>query len=385
MKLKLTTACASLAASLLLTQAPLAAESDLPKTTAWTAYDVGSAGYNQVVAIGKAFKDKYGVNLRIIPGKNDVSRLLPLKTGRIDFAANGVGSYLSQEGLYDFGGSEWGPQPVRMLMSAISTQAMTVIVAADTGVQTMPDLKGKRVAWVIGAPALNQNVTAMLAFGALTWDDVKKVEFGGYGASLDGIINNQVDAGFSSSVSGAAYALDKSPRGLVYPVMPTNDTAGWDRVYQVAPYYVPIVASTGAGLSEEKPVQSATYPYPVLHTFADRNADDVYAVVKAMDEAYPLYKDGAPGASGWALDNQNFEWVVPYHEGAIRYFKEKQLWTEAHEQHNDKLIHRQEILAAAWQKVEAQNLEKAEHMTAWQKARAEALQDAGLPVVVESW
>ena len=35
------------------------------------------------------------------------------------------------------------------------------------------DLKGMRVAWVKGAPALNVNNEAYLAYGGLTWDDVK--------------------------------------------------------------------------------------------------------------------------------------------------------------------------------------------------------------------
>ena len=36
-------------------------------------------------------------------------------------------------------------------------------------------LKGMRVAWVKGSPALNVNNQAYLAFGGLTWDDVEKV------------------------------------------------------------------------------------------------------------------------------------------------------------------------------------------------------------------
>src|SRR3546814_1771904 len=64
---------------------------------------------------------------------------------------------------------------------------MMVGVAADVGVKEFKDLKGKRVAWVKGAPALNHNVTAFLAFAGLTWDDVEKVEFAGYGASWAGM------------------------------------------------------------------------------------------------------------------------------------------------------------------------------------------------------
>ena len=79
-----------------LTQQPI----KLPTTLTWTAYDVGSGGYNQAVAIGNALKNKLGIDLRVLPGKNDVSRNIPLRDGRVPFSANGVGgSYLAQEGV----------------------------------------------------------------------------------------------------------------------------------------------------------------------------------------------------------------------------------------------------------------------------------------------
>ena len=51
--------------SLLLAIAPANAEK-LPSTLSWTAYDVGSSGYNNAVAIGNALKNKMGVNLRVV-------------------------------------------------------------------------------------------------------------------------------------------------------------------------------------------------------------------------------------------------------------------------------------------------------------------------------
>ena len=65
-------------------------QSPFPRQMAWTAYNLGSTGYNQAVAIGAMLRVKFGVTLRVIPGQNDVSRLLPLKTGRVDFTVNGV-------------------------------------------------------------------------------------------------------------------------------------------------------------------------------------------------------------------------------------------------------------------------------------------------------
>ncbi|MBI2317454.1 MAG: TAXI family TRAP transporter solute-binding subunit, partial [Betaproteobacteria bacterium] len=250
------------------------AQVKLPATLAWSAYDVGSGGYNQSVAIGNALKQKYNVSLRVLPGKNDVSRTLPVREGQVQFSANGVGgSYLAQEGVYEFGAKDWGPQPIRGLMINTSDQILTVLAAKDSGVRTIADLKGKRVAWVIGAPSLNQNITALLAFANLSWSDVKKVEFGGFGAAMDGIINNQVDAAFASSISGKAYQIAKSPRGLVYPVISHADKEGWKRVQAIAPFFFPFMGTEGAELSKDHPAESATYPYPSLMAYAAQNAD----------------------------------------------------------------------------------------------------------------
>src|SRR5690606_14526886 len=148
---------------------------------------------------------------------------------------------------------------------------------------------------------------------------------------------------------------------------------GWKRILALAPFFVPVKAADGAGLSKDSPIELSMIPYPILTTLVDRKAADVYAVMQAMDETYPLYKDSAPGNDGWALERQNLEWVVPYREGAIQYFMRKGLRTDAHQKHNARLLERQEVLAEAWRKVLARKLEGEAHITAWQAARASAL------------
>ena len=364
-----------------------AADVKLPSTISWSAYDVGAGGYNQSVAIGNAMKQKYGINLRLLPGKNDVSRTLPLRQGQVQFSANGIGgTYMSQEGIFEFGAKNWGPQATRVLMLNSSEQLLTVMAAADTGVKTVADLKGMRVAWVIGAPALNMGTAAILAHANLSWNDVQKVEFGGYAASLDGILNNQVDAAYIGSVAGKAYAIAQSPRGLVYPVISHADKEGWKRLNAIAPYFQPIMGTEGAGLSEEKPAESSGYPYPILMTYDERDADLVYNMTKAMAENYDAYKDAAPGNTGWNPKAQNFQWVVPFHEGAIRYWKEVGAWKAEHQAHNDKLVERQKVLAAAWAETSKGNHADDEAFKqAWMKARADALTKAGFEPGVTSW
>ena len=377
-----TATLAALAAGALATAAH-AAEITLPSQLAWTAYGTGSAGYNQSVAIGSALKNKLGVDLRVLPGKNDVARTEPLRQGKVHFSATGVGgSFMAQEGVFEFGKKRWGPQPVRVLLSnnggAIN---LAVGVAGDAGVKEYSDLKGKRVAWVKGAPALNVNVTAYLAYAGLTWDDVEKVEFGGFSDSWKGMVNGQVDAAFASTNSGKAYEMAASPRGLVWPPVHHDDAAGIARMKEVAPFFSPNVASVGANIDGGPGYEGAGYAYPVLTAMLDQDADLVYNMTRAMVELFDEYKGKAPGINGWHIDKQDYRWVVPYHEGAIRYFKEKGLWTGEAQAHNDKLIARQKALADAWAALESKGVSDDAWEAEWESARREALKAGGFQVV----
>lgn len=358
-----------------------ASDIELPRQLSWTAYDTGSAGYNQAVAIGAALQDAVGINLRVLPGKNDVSRTEPLRQGRVQFSATGVGgSFMAQEGAFDFGAENWGPQPVRVLLAnnggAIN---LAVGVAGDLGIETFADLRGKRVAYVVGAPALNVNTEAYLAYGGLTWDDVTGVDFGGFGASWTGLIENQVDAAFAATNSGSAYEAAAGPRGLFWPPIDPEDEQGIQAMRGIAPFFMPNLATVGANIDGTDGYQGAGYPYPVLVATDETDEDLVYNMTKAMVELFPAYDGKSPGIGGWALELQEMEWVVPYHEGTIRYFTEVGAWSDAAQANNDGLIERQRVLKAAWDTLKAEA--PSDWEAAWFEARRKALSDAGLEIV----
>ena len=164
----------------------IAEDIKLPATLTFTAYDTGTAGFNIAVGVGKMMKDKYGTDVRVLPAGNDVARLAPLRAKRAASSAMGSGTYFAQEGVFEFGAKEWGPQPLQLLLSTVDCNGASLGVAADAGVKEIKDLKGKRVGFVVGSPALNQNSLAILAFGDLKQSDVKVVEFSSYGALWKG-------------------------------------------------------------------------------------------------------------------------------------------------------------------------------------------------------
>jgi len=367
-----------------------AADIELPGQIAWTAYGTGSAGYNQSVAIGAALKNNLGTDLRVLPGKNDVARTAPLRDGRVQFSATGVGgSFMAQEGVFQFGAEEWGPLPVRVLLAnnggAVGLAlGIAAEVCEDVGKPNCEgfeysDLKGKRIAYVRGAPALNVNNEAYLAYGGLTWDDVEIVEFGGFGASWAGVVNGEVDGAFASTNSGRAYEAETGPRGLYWPPIDPNNTEGLERMKSVAPFFAPMTATVGATIDGTGGTPTAGYAYPVLVAMADQDADLVYNMTKAMVELFPDYDGNAPGIGGWSKDKLDFQWVAPYHEGAIRYWKEIGVWSDEAQAHNDNLVARQETLQKAWAELKEADPENWEE--AWDAKRREALKAGGFAVV----
>jgi TRAP transporter TAXI family solute receptor len=368
------------------TTAALAQEIKLPPSITMTAYDTGSSGFNMAVAIGKMMKERHGTDVRVLPGGNDIARMAPVKAGRAQVSAMGVGTYFAQEGVFEFGARDWGPQPLRLLLSSTSCNGLALGVARDAGVSQVKDLKGKRIGFVVGSPALNQNALAIIAFGGLSRNDVKIVEFSNYGAMWKGIINNEVDAAFASTISGQAREADASPRGLMWPPMPASDQEGWARVNKIGPYFYPHEVTCGAGgLSKEKPLVMAAYPYPIFMAYESQPADLIHGVTKSLIVNYADYKDGAPGADGLELKRQNLTWVVPYHDGAIRAFKEAGVWTPEAQQHNDALVKRQGVLIAAWDEfVKSKPADdKDQFLTAWMAKRKDALTKAGMDPIFE--
>src|SRR4051812_33145185 len=216
---------ALMSASLL--SAPMARAQDvkLPPTLTFTAYDTGTAGFNIAVGVGKMMKDKYGTDVRVLPAGNDVARLAPLRAKRAVASAMGSGTYFAQEGVFEFGAREWGPQPLQLMLSSVDCNAGSLGVARDTGVTEIKQLRGKRVGFVVGSPALNQNALAILAFGGLKQSDVKIVEFASYGAMWKGLINNDTDAAFATTITDqqgrqkARPAASSGPR-LILPTKP---------------------------------------------------------------------------------------------------------------------------------------------------------------------
>lgn len=337
----------SLAALAALSLTAGAAAADLPRTMIWSAYDVGSSGYTEASAIADGLMRQSDARVRIMPSGTSIGRLLPMKTGRVSygFLANEV--YFAAEALYEFSTQEWGPQDLRVLLGRPA--GFGLMTAADAGVETIADLRGKRVARVQANPSVNVKTEAILAFAGLSWDDVEVVEFPSFAASMRGVVEGVVDSAGTVPTGSIVYELEASPRGLMWPPIPADDAEGWARLDGIAPIFEPLAETVGAGMGEDNPAHMIGYRYPMITTYATTSDDEVYAVTKAVVESFDLYKDVTAAMPRWDAQIAGRPVVdAPFHDGAIRYLKEIGVWTDEDQAWNDARLARMQAVQAAW-------------------------------------
>ena len=337
--------------SLCANPAAQAAEAKLPPQMIWSAYDLGSSGYAEASGIANALQKKYPTRIRIVPAGTSIGRLLPMTTGKVryGFLANEV--YFATEATFDFAPQSWGPQDLRTVLGRPASVGLAV--ARDTGVKTIADLKGKRIGYVKGNPSVNVKNDAYLAFGGLTREDVEVVWFGSYNAMKDAVIANQLDAFGSVTTSANVRQLEASPRGLIWPPFPAENKKGWEAMTKVISFAEPFKETKGAAVSEANPVALVGYRYPMITTYASTPADEVYNLVKAIDESFDLFKNTTASSVNWEVKRSILPPAdAPWHEGAIKYAEEKGYWTKEAQAWQDQRLARLAAVKEAWGKAQ---------------------------------
>ena len=200
----------------------------------------------------------------------------------------------------------------------------------------------------------------------------------------NGIVDGQIDVAYATTVSGPTRKLEASPRGIRWLPIPHDDQQCWDQLLKVGPYFTQHIATRGAGISDAQPHEGATYPYPMLVTLASQDPELVKNLAAAIHFGFVDFQSTDPGAVGWALERQQFDWVVPFHEGAIAHFRSLGVWGAEQDAHNNRLLERQLVLQKAWQAMLTLGIEDdTEFRQTWMKVRGIRLRENGFDPIWE--
>ena len=338
---------ASGAATAALLASGIAQAGDLPKTMVWTSYDFGSAGFAQASAVANAFQKKFGTRIRIVPSGTGIGRMLPVTQRKAHYGFLATEAFFAAEGTYDFAVQSWGPQNLRIVLAPPTGTGLTVPKGSKFA--DGANLKGVRLGYVKGNPSVNVKTDALLAYAGLTRSDITAVWFGGYGVMKGARLTGKIDGFLMSPYSGITRELEASPAGIDWVQFDPKNKEGWKRIQKIAPMYGPLSIDDGAGMEKGKPVNIIEFRYPMMTTYADRSADEVYTVTKAMHDAFDLYKNVNATTKNWIISKAGRTPAdVAWHRGSVKFLKEKGVWTSEDEAWNQARLARHAKVIEEW-------------------------------------
>jgi uncharacterized protein len=200
---------------------------------------------------------------------------------------------------------------------------MHVVTVEGTGVEKMSDLKGKRVS--TGSPGSATEVMAFRVIEAAGLDKDKdlKRERLGVAESVNAIKDRKIDAFFwVGGIPTAAVTDLAATPGVKMKLIDHGDLADKMNAKYGKLYSAGTIAP-GAYPGTDKP-NTIVDVWNILVTGDRMSEDDAYKIVKTLVEKKADLVAVHKEAESFSLDNQVQERSpIPFHPGALRYFKEQ--------------------------------------------------------------
>jgi uncharacterized protein len=202
-------------------------------------------------------------------------------------------------------------------LAAIYPNYVQIAALKSAGINTLADLKGKRLS--VGAPksGTELNARAILTAAGMSYKDLGKVEYLPFNESVELMKNRQLDATLISAGLGVSAIRDLCASvDCVIVEIPKSVVTKMGTPYQSAP----IPGGTYKG--NDKDVDAVAIPN-YLVTRAGLSTQEVYEMTKTLFDNLPALQAAHAAAKGITLQKAGKNPPVPLHPGAAKYYKEK--------------------------------------------------------------
>ncbi|MDI5934463.1 TAXI family TRAP transporter solute-binding subunit [Halomonas kalidii] len=263
--------------------------------------------------------DDHGIRCNAPSTGGSVANINGIKSGELDMGvAQSDVQYQAYNGTGNFEGEPY--EDLRAVFK-IHGEPLTVLARADSGIESLGDLEGKRVN--IGNPGSGQRNTMEVVMGAMGWDKssfsrAEELEAAEQAAALS---DNNIDA--------MVYVVGH-PNGSIQEATTTVDSRlvpiegeEIDALIEEYPYYSKAVIPGGLYEGNDEDVNTFGVSATLVSS-ASVDEDVVYEAVKTVFENFDRFKRLHP-----AFENLNEEEMIsqglsaPLHDGAKRYYVER--------------------------------------------------------------
>ena len=269
--------------------------------------------------------------------KGSQENIRRLQQGELELAiSNAAISYFAARGE--------GTWTEKFDVRAVATMAPNValfVARADSGIQSIADLKGKRVITGPAGAGFQMFVEPVLAEHGVKWDEITSLNATQSGA-VDQLGDGSADAAFlggavpTGSITQAASTFDVE-------YIPFDEDAR-QRLIEKYAFFHPATIPGGTYQGLDQDFEGLNVGSMHLITSASQDEELIYQLTKTIWENREEIAEKHPAGKALNANNIARDTGIEYHVGAIRFYQEAGVWPDADAESTDSI--EQETAAA---------------------------------------
>ncbi len=203
-------------------------------------------------------------------------------------------------------------------IASIYPNAVQIVTLAGSGINSLQDLKGKRVS--VGAPGSGTEVNAAAIFegNGISYEEMR-VQRLNFNETADALRDGDIDAGFWSVGPPTSSIMNLAATRDIAIVPLTADEIA--RAQAVEAVFAPYTLRAGTYDKQDTDISTISIPN-VLVVHADMSDDLAYAITKVLFEKTAELIAIHPAANDTTVEFSLTSTPVPLHPGALRYYEE---------------------------------------------------------------
>ncbi|AIL33068.1 TAXI family TRAP transporter solute-binding subunit [Basilea psittacipulmonis] len=277
----------------------------------------GASGPYNIIATSMAeiYRQTYQVNSKTQTTGASVENLNLIDQGKVEMAF--VMSDALNDAVNGTGNFNKKIDKVSQIV-ALYPNVVQAVTSKGTGIKTIEDIKGKRVAVGAlnsGAEVATRNL--LNGFG-ITYDDIHP-DFLGYAESADALRSGKVDVAFLISGLPNASLLElKQGFDLQLIEIPS------DKVIDISKT-IPYFSTTSIPINtydNDEPVVTASIRNALV-VRSDLSENDVYLLTKTFFDNLAVLENAHQAVKGIDVENADKNFVAPMHPGALKYYQSR--------------------------------------------------------------
>src|SRR6478672_4032763 len=277
----------------------------------------GTLNHTSASAVAKVLKDKAGLNVVVQPTAGE-SVMIPLVArGEAEF---GIANIFEVEGAK-------AANPNLRLIGSLHSLRGAFWVRKDTTMKTIADLKGKKVGMGYSAMrTLDPMIKAILATGGLTEKDVTPVLIPNVIRGADDFTSGAADMFFFAFGAPKVREVDATVGGIRALEIPESGMAAAKKILPEG--YLTPAAPNPFFVGVEKPM--GVYSWDNMIFASSKVSDEVvYKVIEALENNKAELVAIQPALREFSAEALYKNYDIPYHPGALKYFKDKNITAKA--------------------------------------------------------